>query len=593
MTDNLKHLCRLCAAKIETINNKDLIEENNSGLLKIVLDLMEVDISVNDHLSTKICPMCEDKVLSFQLFILECKRAQELMQKLYVDTLSSSLQVKIEENDCVKQVKSEVKNEFTAEEIASAITSNDYHDYTDAPDSYDNAEFLDEDIITIASLQKLQKKRTIKIKNVAAEDLNETNLSSLNIKNFVSLSCNVCKEEFKNWYQLHVHCAESHDIKPIVFCICGLEIKSKSVLYKHVSEHKVDKNSKGADRSKYINIKDTNLVSFDCNICQEECSSYYSLKSHSVKAHNSLPVIQCKCGALLKSKTVLYKHIADHKNPHVYSCDKCPKITKSLSSMEKHKRRHVPKEERTFKCSSCDRIFNTKDALKSHIKSHIPIEQRKQYECEICNLKFTTRSSASSHRRVVHEKYKGFVCDLCGYACGTGGELRQHRAIHSDDKPFVCNKCPKRFKTYSNLKTHMDTHEDTSYVCYVCSRILNSRRTLKKHLLVHETECRHVCSYCNKAFKRRQTLKVHLSTHTGDKPLSCKWCDERFAYASTLRSHRLRYHPDKMAGGLVHAQYQPGYSDVTRQANDGNLKGDVNGGNLISKVEIGETIIGR
>lgn len=46
MTDNLKHLCRLCAAKIETINNKDLIEENNSGLLKIVLDLMEVDVSI-------------------------------------------------------------------------------------------------------------------------------------------------------------------------------------------------------------------------------------------------------------------------------------------------------------------------------------------------------------------------------------------------------------------------------------------------------------------------------------------------------------------------------------------------------------------
>lgn len=59
----------------------------------------------------------------------------------------------------------------------------------------------------------------------------------------------------------------------------------------------------------------------------------------------------------------------------------------------------------------------------------------------------------------------------------------------------------------------MDTHEDTSYECYICRRVLNSRRTLRKHLLVHEDKCRHVCSYCNKAFKRRQTLKVNYLTH--------------------------------------------------------------------------------
>lgn len=70
------------------------------------------------------------------------------------------------------------------------------------------------------------------------------------------------------------------------------------------------------------------------------------------------------------------------------------------------------------------------------------------------------------------------------------------------------------FKTYSNLKTHMDTHGDTAYECYVCRRVLNSRRTLRKHLLVHEDKCRHVCSYCNKAFKRRQTLKVRIKAHS-------------------------------------------------------------------------------
>ncbi|KOB79375.1 putative zinc finger protein [Operophtera brumata] len=58
----------------------------------------------------------------------------------------------------------------------------------------------------------------------------------------------------------------------------------------------------------------------------------------------------------------------------------------------------------------------------------------------------------------------------------------------------------------------MDTHEDTAYECHVCRRVLNSRRTLRKHLLAHEDKCRHICSYCNKAFKIRQTLKDYMKT---------------------------------------------------------------------------------
>ncbi|CAH0766701.1 unnamed protein product [Diatraea saccharalis] len=395
-----------------------------------------------------------------------------------------------------------------------------------------------------------QKKNTFKDSKEVEKVLQK---SDLKVKDFVKLQCDICEQKMKSWSELRVHFYKTHRSKPSLNCICGFVVRSKSVLYKHVSDHKVRKSKNNQEDakceldSKYSNLKINDFVTFTCNVCEKRYSSWYSLKSHTESRHKIAPVVQCVCGITLKSKSVLYKHIQDHKNPNMLCCDKCPRITKTVEALNKHKMRHIPKSERQFICATCDKIFVTKDALKSHEKSHIPIEERKIYHCDVCELKFTTRSSAASHKRVVHDKIKSYVCDLCGYACGTNGELRQHRAIHSDDKPFVCKTCSKPFKTHSNLKTHMDTHEDTSYQCYVCNRVLNSRRTLRKHLLVHEEKCRHVCSFCHKAFKRRQTLKVHLYTHTGDKPLTCKWCDERFAYASTLRSHRLRCHPDKMA----------------------------------------------
>ncbi|XP_063395646.1 zinc finger protein 718-like [Cydia fagiglandana] len=589
---HLKYLCRLCAKSDEFC--KDLLEESNKNVMNMIRDFIQITISESDDLPTRICLNCEEKMVSFQLFVLECYKVQEdfrkQLDKEQLD-ICTDLQIKLEDTTLdygASLIKSEVKDELTAEDIVCAITSNDASlsefeavDYNDDIDINDDVDEDDDDLddVAIASLKEIKQKR-IKKKVISEEDsmkfselLKQPNLK---VKDFVQLICHLCGAESNTWSNLRVHYFNNHRSKVVAYCLCGYAIRSKSVLYKHFSQHKLESRKirsaenlceERPEKSQYSDLKINNFVNFNCKACDKVCSSWYSLKSHCERAHKILPVVHCVCGIALKSKSVLYKHINDHKNPNVLSCDKCPRITKTMAALNKHKMRHVPKSERKFTCESCDKIFNTKDALKSHERSHIPIEDRKIYHCGICNMKFTTRSSAASHKRVVHDKIKSYVCDLCGYACGTNGELRQHRAIHSDDKPFVCRKCSKPFKTYSNLKTHMDIHEETSYPCYVCSRVLNSRRTLRKHLLVHEDKCRHVCSYCNKAFKRRQTLKVHMYTHTGDKPLTCKWCDERFAYASTLRSHRLRCHPDKMAAQM-NEQYVYRHVNILQQMNE-------------------------
>ncbi|KAJ2947869.1 hypothetical protein O0L34_g9659 [Tuta absoluta] len=555
MGEIVKDLCRLCAKQHEI--SKDLLDANNKHVLDLIRQFTQISVTECDNMPTKVCLDCEERMVSFQLFILECYKVQDSLRKLCLDNNIKTENAHIDLG--VTVIKSEdghlqVKDELLAEELLNnALQNHAMNDCYDG-DNFQEASSEEDDLdnITIAALKQFKTKTAHK-KETNESSHKISKRSNSRIKNFIKLECTICEKGCPSWPELRVHYLTIHQSKPVAYCSCGFAIQSKSVLYKHVQDHKLDSRrmkrevSEGSDADSHSSFKVSDYIRFKCENCDKECSSWYSLRAHCDRHHNQPPLVTCKCGVTLKSKSVMYKHVQDHKNPSHLRCDKCSKILKSTEALEKHRLRHVPKTDRKFNCEACDKVFNNKDLLRSHERSHIPIEERKVFTCDICHLKFTTRSSCASHRRVVHEKVKAYVCDLCGYACGTNGELRQHRAIHSDDKPFVCNKCNKPFKTYSNLKTHMDTHEDTSYVCYVCSRVLNSRRTLRKHLLVHEDKCRHVCSYCNKAFKRRQTLKVHMYTHTGDKPLSCKWCDERFSYASTLRSHRLRAHPDKMA----------------------------------------------
>lgn len=549
----VKKLCRFCARNYSFA--KDLNEADT--IFKFIKDFVRFE--EESKLPMKMCLDCEEKILSFQMFILECSRAQETLKQMILEE-NTTTNTKVEELNTLEiAVKSEVKIELDEDEDIMDEDASSEQNYNDSIEDVKSG-------TTSPVKRKPFERRKLMHRPVSKED--EEKLNELLMqpkpqsKDFVKLLCHICNEEAATWKILKNHFLTQHKISPYVYCICGVPITSNTLIYSHVASHKLEykrqciRNESGLEDDKYADLKVGNFVSFRCIQCGKKFPSWYKLRAHSVSSHRKTPVVQCVCGYSIKSKSVLYKHIADHKNPNKLSCDKCMKVTKSAEALEKHKLKHIPKEERIFKCNDCDKVFNNKEALKSHTKSHIPIDERKVYECETCGLKFTTRSSALSHRRVVHEKIKSYICDLCGYSCSTNGELKQHRAIHSDDKPFVCQTCSKPFKTYSNLKTHMDTHDETSYACYICNRVLNSRRTLRKHLLVHDEKCRHVCSYCNKAFKRRQTLKVHLYTHTGDKPLSCQWCEERFAYASTLRSHRLRCHPDKMT-------QQPATTDYT------------------------------
>lgn len=200
-----------------------------------------------------------------------------------------------------------------------------------------------------------------------------------------------------------------------------------------------------------------------------------------------------------------------------------------------------------FDCDQCPKKFPSKQYLAHHKKIHLPLEERKRHPCPYCDKLFFTPCTVSTHIQSIHIGLKPFICEECGMAFSLIGALNAHKLAHSDEKPVQCPHCPKRFKTAHRLRRHEDTHQGTEYICPECGLKLNTKRTLKNHMVVHSDVKQFKCQYCGNEFKRAKTLKDHLILHTGMHPYSCPFCDRTFAHASNCRSHKLKMHPVELA----------------------------------------------
>lgn len=116
---------------------------------------------------------------------------------------------------------------------------------------------------------------------------------------------------------------------------------------------------------------------------------------------------------------------------------------------------------------------------------------------------------------------------------------------------------------------HEDTHNNTAYVCPECGLSLNTKRTLRRHMIVHSDVKKYKCQYCGKEYKRAKSLKIHLILHTGMHPYKCPFCDRTFADGSNCRSHKKKAHPEELAAfeaaGGVHQTSLPKLSTLMQK----------------------------
>jgi len=52
------------------------------------------------------------------------------------------------------------------------------------------------------------------------------------------------------------------------------------------------------------------------------------------------------------------------------------------------------------------------------------------YECPVCSRAFKQKRDMLRHVRIVHNKDKPYICNVCGKASSTSSNLKRHYLVH-------------------------------------------------------------------------------------------------------------------------------------------------------------------
>ena len=205
------------------------------------------------------------------------------------------------------------------------------------------------------------------------------------------------------------------------------------------------------------------------------------------------------------------------------------------------------------RCAECGERFSSWDDHKTHVESKHKGEWK--FRCGFCNELFVNKLSYGVHTRNIMnpckkklEYFKGesHVCDVCGHSCMTEGGLLLHKSnMHEKSTEMIpCPDCDKKFASSKKLGSHRSDHHNPC-ACDKCGKNFNSKRLLRRHIVVNHTKDEEKpfrCSVCSKGFLENRTLRDHMNIHTGARPYQCKFCEKAYPDGSTLSQHTRAVH---------------------------------------------------
>lgn len=268
-----------------------------------------------------------------------------------------------------------------------------------------------------------------------------------------------------------------------------------------------------------------------------------------------------------------YKHKCTAKGKE-HKCTKCETTFASARTLKVHMRVHNKSEQNeaegsskdSFMCEECNTDFPSYKSLRLHKRMHDPIKSREveapvsygingtvteesdgpreMFICQLCNK---TYDKQYEEAHMDFHKTDNFDCEICNRKFYTKSNLEMHMRVHSNGKKFTCSYCKKGFLTFENLTEHVNNQcQSRKYECQYCGRRFSRPHEKVKHERIHTGEKPHVCGICGKSFRVSYCLTLHMRTHSGTRPYQCPYCSKRFK-AHSVFNHHLLTHSDVRA----------------------------------------------
>ncbi|XP_055593110.1 zinc finger protein 3-like [Uranotaenia lowii] len=224
---------------------------------------------------------------------------------------------------------------------------------------------------------------------------------------------------------------------------------------------------------------------YTCNKCGIVCRLEHNFRSHQERC-NSQSLFECHmCEKTFTTSQMLKYHLNIHNGDRPFRCRKvdCDWSFHAPSNRLQHER--ICGKQQAYECNICGRMCITSSNLEKHKAS---CRGSEGWPCEICSKIFPTKTRLEYHMRI-HTGEKPNSCRKgCGASFRTPSNQYEHEKSCGKSAQLVCQLCGVQRKTKKTLQKHMETHGPPKYRCNVCDRMMMTKITWHKHLLMHKME---------------------------------------------------------------------------------------------------------
>ncbi|XP_053671589.1 zinc finger protein 75A-like [Anopheles nili] len=330
---NFNTCCRLCLSSDDSeyfdISNAWLPSQRDVSILEAVKKIINIEISLDDKLPSRICGQCSSRLNDAYSFVRETVRNYEMLQS-YLDN-------EYAEGFCVESTSIDDENEDGESESL--------HDTISEPPKSNTASVLQRPAVEkISQMREQEEQReenqSQSNKNSDGDDKQKSSKNTLTAVEIILQQMNCPRTKQRRTGNNYVPKEYSCEM-------CDKTFRRKSNLIDHLRLH-------------------AQLKMYACDYCNKRFVQSGNLKAH-LRTHTAEKPFQCNmCDKAYSQSSALKTHMLMHSNLRPFACDICDKSFTTSSDLSKHKLTHS--KEKPFRCMVCpDRSF----AQKVHLRNHI------------------------------------------------------------------------------------------------------------------------------------------------------------------------------------------------------------------------------